>query len=125
MPSALRFNNEKFFIKGEKIMSKYSIKALWNEIYGPKEEAYDYAGRLMLKSAYGNPYSAYQPTIDHIRPIADGGKDTRANIVLCHYLTNEEKADRFPHWKVNGLRCHAKKTKGEQNGYTIIKERNS
>lgn len=67
----------------------------------------------------------YQPTIDHIRPIAGGGKDVRQNIVICHYLTNEEKADSFPHWKVNEIRCHAKKAKGVQNGYTIIKERNS
>ena len=104
-------------------MSKYSIKELWNEFYGTKEEVCDYAGRLMLKSACGNPHSAYQPTIDHIRPITDGGKDTKANIVICHYLTNEEKADNFPHWKVNQVRCHAKKAKGIQNGYTIIKER--
>ena len=104
-------------------MSKYSIKDLWNEIYGTREEAHDYAGRLMLKSACSNPNSKYHPTIDHIRPIVDGGKDSKSNIVICHYLTNEEKADSFPHWKVNGLRCHAKKTKGVQNGYTIIKER--
>ena len=104
-------------------MSKYSIKELWNEFYGTKEEVYDYAGRLMLKSACGNPHSAYQPTIDHVRPIAGGGKDTKANIVICHYLTNEEKANSFPHWKVNELRFHAKKTKGVQNGYSIIKER--
>ena len=105
-------------------MSKYSIKELWNETFGEQENAYDYAGRLMLKSAFKNPRSAYQPTIDHIRPISDGGKDTKANLVICHYLTNEEKADKFPHWKVNGIRCHAKKEKGVQNGYTIIKERN-
>ena len=104
-------------------MSKYSIKELWNEFYGTKEEVRDYAGRLMLKSACGNPHSAYQPTIDHVRPIAGGGKDTKANIVICHYLTNEEKANSFPHWKVNELHYNAKKTKGVQNGYSIIKER--
>ena len=103
-------------------MSKYSIKNLWNEFYGTKEKVFDYAGRLMLKSACGNPNSNYQPTIDHIRPTADGGKDTKDNIVICHYSTNEEKADHFPHWKVNGIRCHAKRTKGTQNGYTIITE---
>ena len=106
-------------------MSKYSIKELWNEIYGASEEAHDYAGRLMLKSACGNPNSAYHPTIDHIRPISCGGKDVKENIQICHSKTNEEKADSFPHWKVNGLRCHAKKTKRVQNGYTIITERNS
>lgn len=104
-------------------MSKYSIKDLWNEFYGKKNEVYDYAGRLMLKSACGNPYSKFQPTIDHIRPIANGGKDVKQNIVLCHYLTNEEKADKFPHWKVNGLHCHANRIKDGQNGYTIKTER--
>ncbi len=103
-------------------MSKYSVIELWNEFYGAKEKVFDYAGRLMLKSACGNPNSQYQPTIDHIRPIADGGKDTKANIIICHYLTNEEKADCFPHWKVNGSRFHAKKAKGLKNGYTIINE---
>ena len=103
-------------------MSKYSIKDLWNERYGNQEQVRDYAGRIMLKSACGNPYSAYQPTIDHIRPIADGGKDVMQNIVICHYLTNEEKAGNFPHWNVNGIRCHAVRKKGGRNGYKIVVE---
>ena len=104
-------------------MSKYSIKDLWNERYGKQEDVYDYAGRLMKKSACGNPYSSYQPTMDHIRPLAAGGKDVKENIIICHYETNEEKSDRFPHWKVNGLQCHAEKKKGVKNEYVIIKER--
>ena len=104
-------------------MSKYSIKKLWEEIYGKQEEVYDYAGRLMLKSACGNSNSKYQPTIDHIRPLAKGGKDTKANIVICHYYTNEEKSDSFPHWRVNGYRCHARKRSGINNGYMVIKEK--
>ena len=103
-------------------MSKYLVKILWNELYGKQEEVCDYAGRLMKKSACGNPHSSYQPTIDHIRPLSNGGKDTKANIVICHYETNEEKGDSFPHWKTNGLRFHAKKKNGIQNGYEIIKE---
>ena len=104
-------------------MSKYSVKQLWNERHGNKERVYDHAGRLMLKSACGNPNSLFQPTIDHIRPLAEGGKDSKNNIEICHYLTNEEKDDHFPHWKANGQRFHAKKTVGVTNGYTIIKER--
>lgn len=104
-------------------MSKYSIKDLWNERYGKREDVYDYAGRLMKKAACGNPYSSYQPTIDHIRPLAAGGKDVKENIIICHYETNEEKADSFPHWKANGSRYHAKKKKGVQNGYEIVEER--
>ena len=104
-------------------MSKDSIKELWNEIYGKKEQAYDYAGRLMLKSARGNPHSAYQPTIDHIRPISKGGKNVKSNIVICRWETNEEKGDFFPHWQANGHRFHARRTNGESNRYGIVKER--
>ena len=104
-------------------MSKYSTKDLWNERYGKREDVYDYAGRLMKKAACGNPYSSYQPTIDHIRPLAAGGKDAKENIMICHYETNEEKAHSFPHWKTNGRRYHAKKKKGVQNGYEIVEER--
>ena len=104
-------------------MSKYSIKELWNEIYGKREQAYDYAGRLMMKSACGNPHSAYQPTIDHIRPISAGGKNVKSNIVIFHWETNEEKGDFFPHWQANGHRFHARRTNGESNRYGIVKER--
>ena len=109
-------------IKGEKTMSKFKIKELWNEFYGKEEIAFDYAGRLMLRSACGNPNSAYQPTIDHIRPLSEGGKDIKGDIVICHRLTNEEKADCFPHWKANGFRFHARRAKELTNGYIIIKE---
>ena len=71
-------------------MSKYSIKELWNERFGKQDEVYDYADRLMLKSACGNHNSSYQPTIDHIRPLSAGGKDTKENIIICHFETNEE-----------------------------------
>ena len=56
-----------------------------------------------MKSACSDPNSKYYPTIDHICPIADGGKDVKPNIVLCHYLTNEEKSYIFPHWKVSNI----------------------
>ncbi len=104
-------------------MSKYRTIDIWDEFYGKRENVYDYAGRLMKKSAQGNLHSAYQPTIDHIRPLSDGGKDIKENIEICHYLTNEEKMDKFPHWEANGQRFHAKKTKGVSNKYTIVKER--
>ena len=104
-------------------MSKYSVHELWEERYGNQNEVVDYAGRTMMKSACGNQYSDFQPTIDHIRPLAHGGKDTKSNIVICQYRTNEEKADHYPHWKANGTRFHAQRVKGVQNGYTIKTER--
>lgn len=99
----------------------YSIKDLWEERYGKAEQIRDYAGRLMMKSACGNPNSKYQPTIDHIRPTSKGGKNVKQNLVICHFKTNEEKADCFPHWKANGERYHAEKS--APSGYKIIKER--
>ena len=54
-------------------MSKYKIIDVWNRVFGAKQEAYDYTGRLMKKSACGNPNSAYHPTLDHIRPLSAGG----------------------------------------------------
>ena len=103
--------------------SKFSTRELWEVIYGKKNEVYDYAGRLMLKSACGNDYSNYQPTIDHVRPLSAGGKDVKQNLVICHWKTNEEKGDSFPHWKVNGQRYHAKRKLGDRNGYFIVKDR--
>ena len=102
-------------------MSKYRTIDVWNEIYGSKETVYDYAGRLMKKSACGNPNSAYHPTIDHIRPLSAGGSDVLGNIVICHRDTNEEKADNFPHWKVNGKRFHAIRVRETRTDYEIIK----
>lgn len=98
-------------------MSKYKIIDIWNKMYGNKKEVFDYTGRLMMKSAYNNPYSRYQPTLDHIRPISKGGMDTINNIVICNRVTNFEKADNFPHWKSNGRRY--KVIKNIYNNYDI------
>ncbi len=104
-------------------MTKYNVKKLWNERYGNTDEVVDYAGNVMKKSACGNTNSNFEPTIDHIRPLACGGKDSKENIVLCNYRTNEQKADKFPHWQVDENRYHAQKVKGKSGVYEIIKER--
>ena len=101
-------------------MSKYRTIDVWNKVYGNQENAYDYAGRLMKKSACGNPDSAYHPTLDHIRPLSAGGCDVPENIVICHRDTNEEKADSFPHWKTNGKRFRAERVKGRRTAYTVV-----
>ena len=88
--------------------------------YGNREEVYDYAGRLMKKSACGNPFSAYHPTLDHIRPLSLGGADVSGNIEICHRDTNEEKGDHFPHWKTNGRLFRAVRVKGTKTDYVIV-----
>lgn len=103
-------------------MSKFNIKDVWNYCFGNKEEVYDYTGRLMKKSACGNPNSSFQPTIDHIRPLSQGGSDVLENIIVCHCDTNEEKADDFPHWKANGKRYKAQRVKGSRVAYEIYRD---
>ena len=104
-------------------MSKYNVIELWEELFGNVEEVRDYAGRIMLKSACGNPNSSYEPTIDHIRPLSEGGNDVKGNIVICHYDTNYEKGNSFPHWKTNGRRFHAVRVKGSKTNYKIIEDK--
>lgn len=87
-----------------------------------QEEVNDYAGRLMKKSACGNPDSKYNPTLDHIRPISNGGKDKKGNLKICHTLTNQEKGDNFPHWKANGKRYKAVRVKGSRVAYEIYED---
>lgn len=102
-------------------MSKYRTIDVWNEFYGNKENVYDYAGRLMKKSACGNPNSAYYPTIDHIRPLSTGGCDVLGNIEICHCDTNGEKSNHFPHWKANSRQFRAERVKGTRTDYEIVK----
>lgn len=103
-------------------MSKYNTLDVWNRVYGSREEVIDYTGRLMKKSACGNPNSKFHPTLDHIRPLSLGGSDVLENIIICHRDTNGEKANHFPHWKANGNTYHAVRIKGSRVAYKIIKD---
>ena len=100
-------------------MSKFNTIDVWNLMFGNKQEVRDYTGRLIKKSACGNPNSSYHPTLDHIRPLSKGGVDSLENIIVCHRDTNEEKADNFPHWKANGKRYKAVRVKGSRVAYEI------
>jgi hypothetical protein len=100
-------------------MSKYRTIDVWEAFYGKRDSVYDYAGRLMKKSACGNPNSAYYPTLDHIRPLSADGSDVLGNIEICHRDTNEEKADSFPHWNANGRRFRARRVKRKKTDYEI------
>ena len=100
-------------------MTKQKTIEIWNKLYGNKEEVTDYAGRRIKKSACGNPNSRYFPTIDHIRPLSKGGSNTLGNIILCHRDTNEEKDNKFPHWKTNNKRFIAIRVRGSRTSYKI------
>ncbi|MBQ7225659.1 MAG: hypothetical protein IJX02_03545 [Clostridia bacterium] len=104
-------------------MSKYTVSELWDEFIGEDVvEAEDEAGRIFKKSAINNPNSRYHPTIDHIRPLSNGGKDVKENISICNRITNQEKGNKWPHWKTNGRHFHGEKIKYTQNGYRKIED---
>ena len=103
-------------------MSKYNTVDVWNAVFGKQDEVYDYTGRLMKKSACGNPNSRFHPTLDHIRPLSNGGSDVLDNIVVCHRDTNLEKGNHFPHWETNGSKYHAIRVKGSRVAYTIVED---
>lgn len=101
-------------------MSKYTTIEVWDALYPGITKFYDYAGRKVKKSACGNEKSNYFPTIEHIRPLDDGGKDIFGNMVISHRTTNEEKGNSFPTWKANGSLFQAKKIKGCRDCYEIV-----
>lgn len=100
-------------------MSKHNVLNLWNKLYGNKEDVCDYSGRWMKKSAIGNHRSSYEPTIDHVRPMSRGGKDSLENIILCNRITNQEKADKFSTWQTNNKTFQGVRVKGNRSAYEI------
>lgn len=103
-------------------MSKNRTIEVWDALFGNRETVIDYAGRVIKKSACGNPNSSYYPTIDHIRPLSKGGSDVIDNLIICHRDTNEEKADDFPHWKANGYTFKALRVRGSRVAYKIAED---
>jgi CRISPR/Cas system Type II protein with McrA/HNH and RuvC-like nuclease domain len=100
-------------------MSHITIERLWRDRYGNREDVYDYSGRLMKRSAIGNPRSQYEPTIDHIRPLSFSGTDEEGNLEICSRMTNQEKGDRFSTWTANGRTFQAVRVKGNRSAYRI------
>lgn len=92
---------------------------IWSKRYGKELKVTDFAGRTMVKSAYDDRDSNYGWNIDHILPQSKGGKTAEHNLVCCHILTNDEKADKFPCFNANGHEFEILKV---QNHYEI-KER--
>ena len=103
------------------IINRENAMALWNERYGKELKVTDFAGRKMVKGAYGDRNSEFGWNLDHILPQSQGGKDTPSNLICCHILNNDEKADKFPTFVANDRRFEIVKV---QNHYEIkeIKE---
>ncbi|MCM1233742.1 MAG: HNH endonuclease, partial [Ruminococcus flavefaciens] len=89
---------------------------LWVQQFGKRQKAIDFAGREIAKAAYSDRNSKYGWNVDHILPLSKGGKTVDYNLICCHILTNDEKADKFPCFKANEKVFEIKK---RQNHYEI------
>lgn len=83
-------------------INRETAMSLWKKSFGKTNQAKDFAGREMIKAAYNDRGSKYGWNIDHILPQSKGGKTTESNLICCHILTNDEKADKFPCFTANG-----------------------
>ena len=89
---------------------------LWNKSFGKETKVFDFAGRSIAKGAYNDRKSEFGWNVDHILPQSRGGTTADHNLICCHMLTNDEKADKFPCFRANGVAFEIIKV---QNHYEI------
>ena len=94
---------------------------LWNKSFGNCNMVKDFAGRTIAKGAYNDRNSKCGWNVDHILPQSKGGVTADHNLVCCHILTNDEKADRFPCFTANAIAFEIIKV---QNHYEIRRKNN-
>lgn len=97
-------------------LNKETAMRLWNRTYGKETSCSDYAGRKIVKGAYNDRNSEFAWNVDHIYPQSKGGKTNDSNLIICHILTNDEKADKFPCFTANKQKFEILKV---QNHYEI------
>lgn len=98
-------------------LNRETANRLWVQQFGKGQKAIDFSGREIAKAAYNDRNSAYGWNVDHILPQSRGGKTADYNLICCHILTNNEKANRFPCFKANEKQFEIQK---RQNHYEII-----
>lgn len=97
-------------------LNRETAMRLWNRYFGKETKVVDFAGRIIAKGAYNDRNSEFGWNVDHILPQSKGGATADHNLVCCHIKTNDEKADKFPCFKANGVAFEIVKI---QNHYEI------
>ncbi|MDD6095748.1 MAG: HNH endonuclease signature motif containing protein, partial [Clostridia bacterium] len=97
-------------------LNRETAMRLWNKSFGKETKVKDFTGRMMAKGAYNDRNSKYGWNVDHILPQSKGGTTADHNLICCHIVTNDEKADKFPCFTSNGIAFEIIKV---QNHYEI------
>jgi len=97
-------------------LNRETAMRLWNKSFGKDTKVKDFTGRTIVKGAYNDRNSEFGWNVDHILPQSRGGKTADYNLVCCHILTNDEKADKFPAFNANGINFEIVKV---ENHYEI------
>ena len=97
-------------------LNRETAMRLWNKSFGKETKVKDFAGRIIAKGAYNDRNSDCGWNVDHILPQSRGGTTADHNLVCCHILTNDEKADKFPCFNANGMSFEIIKV---QNHYEV------
>lgn len=112
---------------------------LWQKCFGSTKFGKDCFGTWICKDGWGNePYMTIMPgsdgkkydyswNVDHIRPKSafrnEEDADFWENLEPMHRLNNEEKADKYPGFSIEG-RKYTVVRDDDCNGYGIVDENN-
>lgn len=97
-------------------LNRETAMRLWNKTFGKETSAHDFTGRKIVKGAYNDRNSEFAWNVDHIYPQSKGGATNDSNLIVCHVLTNDEKANKFPCFTANKKKFEILKI---QNHYEI------
>ncbi|MBE5737628.1 MAG: HNH endonuclease [Clostridiales bacterium] len=97
-------------------LNRETAMRLWIKSFGKVTKVKDFTGREIVKGAYNDRNSEYGWNVDHILPQSRGGKTADHNLICCHILTNDEKANKFPCFVANKLKFEIVKV---ENHYEI------
>lgn len=97
-------------------LNRETAMRLWGKAFGKETKVKDFAGREIVKGAYNDRNSEFGWNVDHILPQSKGGKTVDYNLICCHILTNDEKADKFPCFSANSIKFEIVKV---ENHYEI------
>lgn len=103
-------------------LNRETAMRLWNKSFGKETKVKDFTGRTIAKGAYNDRNSEFGWNVDHILPQSRGGKTADHNLVCCHILTNDEKADKFPGFIANKKKFTIVKV---ENHYEIKPEKDA